>query len=79
MKIQVRLFGTLGQGRPGHDPLQGMAVEIPQKSTVADLIARLQIEESKVGIVSVNRRLVDPRWVLEPEDEVRIFRPIFGG
>ena len=54
-------------------------VSLPENATVAELIARLEIPAAKVGMVSVNRRLVQPQQALTAEDEVRIFRPIFGG
>jgi len=79
MKIQVRLFGTLGRDIPGHDPLKGFSVEIAENASVADLIDHLGLAPSKVGIVSVNRQLVQPDHQLRPADAVRMFRPIFGG
>ncbi|MGB5985114.1 MAG: MoaD/ThiS family protein [Desulfobacterales bacterium] len=79
MKVHVRLFGTLGNSVVGHDPLEGLTVELPDNTTIAELIADLGVPAAKVGMVSVNRRLVKPRHVLQSADEVRIFRPIFGG
>jgi sulfur carrier protein ThiS len=79
VRIHIRLFGTLGRDLRGHDPLKGLDVDLPSGTTVEGLIAHLQIELSKVGMVSVNRKLVDQDFVLSPADDVRIFRPIFGG
>ncbi len=79
MKVKVRLFGTLGKQFPHHDPLNGFTVEIPDNATVGELLDQLQIPKSKIGLVSVQGRLVNADKALKPNDFVRIFRPIFGG
>jgi sulfur carrier protein ThiS len=79
MKVKVRLYGTLGKKFPDHDPLNGFEVEIPQDATVGDLLERLDIAKSKIGIVSVQGRLAKAGKTLKQGDFIRIFRPIFGG
>jgi sulfur carrier protein ThiS len=79
MKIKVRLFGTLGKQFPDHDPLKGFEVDIPDNACVGDLLDHLQIPKSKIGLVSVEGRLVKAGKILQPGNFVRIFRPIFGG
>ena len=79
MKVKVRLFGTLGNKFPDHDPLNGFEVELPEDASVGDLLDQLEIPKSKIGLVSVQGRLVKAGKALKPGDFVRIFRPIFGG
>jgi len=79
MNVKVRLFGTLGKKFPDHDPLNGFEIEIPEEATVGDLLDRLNIAKSKIGLVSVQGRLVKAGKTLKPGDFIRIFRPIFGG
>ena len=79
MKIKVRLFGTLGNQFPDHDPMDGFEVDIPDNVSVGDLLDQLQLPKSKIGLVSVQGRLVKTTKILKPNDFVRIFRPIFGG
>jgi len=79
MKVKVRLFGTLGKKFPDHDPLNGFEVEIPEDASVGDLLDQLEIPHSRIGLVSVQGRLVKAGKALKPGDFVRIFRPIFGG
>ncbi len=79
MNVKVRLFGTLGKKFPDHDPLNGFEIEIPEEATVGDLLDRLNIPKSKIGLVSVQGRLVKAGKTLKPGDFIRIFRPIFGG
>ena len=79
MKVKVRLFGTLGNKFPDHDPLNGFEIEIQEAASVGDLLDQLEIPKSKIGLVSVQGRLVKTGKILKPGDFVRIFRPIFGG
>ncbi len=79
MKVKVRLFGTLGKEFPDHDPLNGFEVEIPKDASVNDLIDQLDVPKSKIGLVSVQGRLVQADKTLKQGDYIRIYRPIFGG
>ena len=79
MKVKVRLFGTLGKKFPDHDPLNGFEVEIPKDASVGDLLDQLHIPKSKIGLVSVEGRLVKAGKILKQGDFIRIYRPIFGG
>lgn len=80
MKVHIRLFGTLGNKFPDHDPLKGFALEVPEGSTVEDLIKKLDIPpQSKIGIVSINGQLVKIQKQLNDGDFIRVFQPISGG
>ena len=79
MKVKVRLFGTLGKKFPDHDPLNGFEIEIPKDASVGDLLDRLDIPKSKIGLVSVQGRLVKAGKTLKQGDFIRIYRLIFGG
>ena len=79
MKIQVGLYGTLGNHLPGHDRLTGMLVDIPQGSSVGDLIDHLAIPRKKLGIVSVDGTLVKESKTLSAKNYVRMYQPISGG
>jgi sulfur carrier protein ThiS len=80
MKVHIRLFGILGNKFPDHDPLKGFALEVPEGSTVEDLIKKLDIPpQSKIGIVSINGQLVKIQKQLNDGDFIRVFQPISGG
>jgi len=79
MKIQVRLYGTLGNDLPDHDRLTGIVVEIPKGSNVGDLIDHLSIPRKKVGIISVDGTLIKESKTLVSDNFVRIYQPISGG
>ena len=79
MKIRVILFGTLRKSFTDHDPVHGMEVEIPEGSTVGDLIAHIDLPAKKFGLVSVDGQLVKAGNLLQENAVVRVFQPIFGG
>jgi sulfur carrier protein ThiS len=79
MKIRVILFGTLRKSFADHDPVHGMEVEIPEGSTVGDLIAHIDLPAKKFGLVSVDGQLVKAGNLLQENAVVRVFQPIFGG
>jgi sulfur carrier protein ThiS len=79
MKIRIRLFGTLGNKFSEHDPMHGFEVEIPDDATVGDLMKKLDILESKIGIVSIDGRLVTTTKKLEKGNLVRMYHPLSGG
>lgn len=79
MEIKVRLYGTLGKDLPGHDPLDGLKLTLPEGSNVSDLIERLEIPREKVGIISVDGILAKDTRTLQAGNFVRLYRPIFGG
>jgi len=79
MKIQVRLYGTLGSHLPDHNRLTGIVVEIPEGSNVGDLMDHLAVSREKVGIVTVDGTLVKESKALFSGDFVRMYIPISGG
>ncbi len=79
MKIRVILFGTLSKSYPVHDPVYGMEVEIPEDSTVGDLISHMDLPAKKFGMISMDGQLVKAVNPLQENAVVRVFQPIFGG
>lgn len=79
MKVEVKLFGILGQRFPDYHHEHGMEVEIPDGARVKDLLAHLEISTSQGGIVSVDTRLMKPNDKLQNGALVNIFQPVFGG
>jgi sulfur carrier protein ThiS len=56
-----------------------MLVDIPQGSSVGDLIDHLAIPRKKLGIVSVDGTLVKESKTLSAKNYVRMYQPISGG
>jgi len=79
MRVNVKLFGTLGQRFPGYHHEQGMAVEIPDGARVKDLLAHLKISKSFGGVVAVEGKLLAEDAGLGNGANVNIFQSVFGG
>ncbi len=79
MKIRILLFGILRNSFSDHDPVHGMEVEIPEGSTVGDLISGMDLPAKKIGMVSMDGHLVKAGDLLKENSVVRVFQPIFGG
>ncbi len=79
MRIRVKMFATLGCSEGGMASGDLLSLEIPEGSTIADLIRRLNLTQSEVKVTFVNARIRPLSWMLQPEDEVGIFPPIGGG
>lgn len=85
MKVTVKLFAMLQRYAPeetaGPDPSAGrpFEVELPEPSTIADLLAHLGIPDREVKVTFVDGRARAPIFRLSPGAEVGIFPPIGGG
>lgn len=88
MQISVKLFATLVQEIPesflAHHPGEFRAgrpitIELPEGSSIADLLDHLALSAEKVKVVFVNGRKRELDYALQPGDEVGVFPPIGGG
>ena len=79
MKVRIRLLGTLPSYYPGPYTTEGIEIEIPPESTVADLVDATGIDRRRVAIVTINGLLAksDDRV---PENAVaKLMQPVAGG
>ena len=77
MNVTVRLFATLRQISPSRG--DEFVMDVPDGTTVADLIARLDIPQGVVRKAFVCGVARDESYILMPEDEIGMFPPIAGG
>jgi sulfur carrier protein ThiS len=87
MKVHVKLYATLIRSVP--DALRArypeirsgtpLTIELPEGSTLADLVADLGLPSEEVKVMFVNGRARDFDHPLLPGDQVGIFPPIGGG
>ena len=77
--VYVKLFATLRHYRPGLEIGQAFPVQLPDGSTVADLIRQVGIPDGEVKLIFVNALFRDPDHVLADGDELGIFPPVGGG
>jgi sulfur carrier protein ThiS len=79
MRIRVKLFATLGRHIAGGVTGAPFPLEVPDATTIADLVRQLNLPREEVKVAFVNGRTRPLDWPLQPEDEVGIFPPIGGG
>ena len=88
MYIQAKLFATLTRIVPDHVEERypqltragrPVDVELPEESTLADLVDHLGLPPEKVRVIFVNGRVRPRDHVLAAGDEVGIFPPVGGG
>jgi sulfur carrier protein ThiS len=88
VKVQLKLFATLTkrlspmfieqypQGLRAGSPVN---IELPDNSSIADLLKRLGIDKETSLIIFVNGRDRNRDYLLVTGDQVGIFPPIGGG
>ena len=79
MKIHLKLFGTLPAHYPGIYPDSGLIVEIPENTTVAELVERVQLSREHVAIIALNGILVKAETLVPDGAKVKFFQPLNGG
>jgi molybdopterin synthase sulfur carrier subunit len=82
IKVQLKLYGTLRRHKPDGLEVrnrQPFIIEIPQGSSVVDMISMLNIGQGFVAAVAINGQAAELRSQLHDGDEVRLFPPSAGG
>lgn len=74
MLVEVRLFASFREGR-----FKEKELELPEGSSLGDLLARLEIATEEAKIMIVNGSGVSAEHKLADKDVVAIFPPIAGG
>jgi molybdopterin converting factor small subunit len=74
MKVTVKLFATLRQGRFDID-----IIDLPPGTLVGEIVARLGIPEKEVTLIFINGRHGDFASELHDGDSLAMFPPVGGG
>ncbi len=74
MVVEVKLFATFREGRFNEREL-----ELPEESSMSDLLKYLKIPEKDAKIIIVNGLAMSAEHQLSNHDVVAIFPPIAGG
>lgn len=78
MRIEVRLFATLRRHAPSA-PEGFLSVDVPEGSTAADVISKVQVNANEVHILMVNGVNSPADRVLAQGDRLGLFPAIGGG
>lgn len=79
MRVEVHLFATLVSFLPPQSRNGGATLEIPEGSTVRDVVGRLGIPGDLDRVSLVNGQEAEPERTLLPGDVVTVFPPLMGG
>lgn len=79
MEVKVKLYATLVRYVDGVRAGQPITVNLPEGSTIKDILRVLNIPEEEVKVAFVAGRACHWDTVLKDGDEVGIFSPIGGG
>jgi molybdopterin converting factor small subunit len=74
MKVEVKLSSTLRKGR-----FSRQTIDLPDGSTVANLLEQLELTTKEVAVVAVNMQYAAQDRPLEAGDEIAIYPPAAGG
>jgi len=74
MVVEVKLFANFREGRFNEKEL-----ELPEKSSIGDLLKYLKIPEKDSKIIIVNGLAVSIEHKLSNHDSIALFPPIAGG
>jgi len=77
--VNVKLFATLRRHYPHLGIGEPMPVELPEGTTVGQLIEHLRLPADEVKVVFANGLVQGGESVLNDGDEVGIFPPVGGG
>ena len=78
MQVRVKLYATLSRHLSNTAPGIPVEIEVPDGSTVGDLVNGLKLPREEVKLFFVKGRARPIDWPLESGDEVGIF-PLIGG
>jgi molybdopterin converting factor small subunit len=79
LQVEVRLFANLARYLPPGARGNTATIEIPDGTTVDELIHRLAIPEELAHLTLVNGRDAQPGDRLAPGDVVSVLPPLEGG
>lgn len=74
MKITVKLYATLRQGR-----FKEQQQEQAEGTLIADIVKQLSIPHQELGIIFLNGKHASLEQELQAGDELAIFPPVGGG
>ena len=79
MKILLKLQGTLPNHYRGPYPESGLAIDIADGATVAELADFTGIDRNRIGLVSINGLLAKAQDAIPAGAEVKFLPPLAGG
>jgi len=79
IQVQVRLYATLRKYRPELGHGQSLTVNLPEGSSIGDLLREVGIPEGEMKQAFVNGIIQGNDYFLADGDSLGVFPPIAGG
>jgi molybdopterin converting factor small subunit len=79
VRVEVQLFATLAAFLPAGGRNGAAMLDVPDRSTVGDLIHRLALPDDLERVMLVNGGNATPDQALRSGDIVAVFPPLAGG
>jgi molybdopterin synthase sulfur carrier subunit len=79
MRVTVKLHATLRKFLPAGSDDNAAVLDLPQGTTVGDVIARLGIPSGHAKMIVSGDEYLEPTSVLHDGQEVNLFPPLAGG
>jgi sulfur carrier protein ThiS len=76
MIVHVKTVGTL---RTLEEGTRIEALEVPQESSVARVMAQLKLQDWEIGFVQINGQRGSKDSILKDNDELTLIAPLVGG
>lgn len=78
MPLQIYLNATLRKYVPDYDSRQGVSLEAPMGTTVAQLVARLGMSAKEANMILVDGHPQSIDFVLQGHERLEIYPPMAG-
>ena len=79
MRIVVKLFGSLPERVSGYDRVNGLPLDVPEGSTVRDVIAGLGLSDADWGVATCGGRILDGDSMLSAGAVFSVLQSAHGG
>jgi hypothetical protein len=79
MRIVVKLFGSLPERVSGYDRVRGLPLDVPDNSTVREVIAGLGLSDADWGVATCGGRIVDGGSTLSAGAVLSVLQSAHGG
>jgi len=79
LRLTVKLYGTLSRSFGEYDHLSGLEVILSEPASIHDLLVYLNLSPERLGMISMDGRLLNKKSRLKDGAQIKIFQPISGG
>lgn len=79
MEIEIQLFASLRKHLPDTDGIAAVQMEVPDHSTVGQVLDQLNVPREAAKLIFVNNLRAQLEKPLATGDRVGVFPPVAGG